>query len=160
MAKLASPEGHTLRMSAGPGPGSLTERRTVTTDHGHKALCPSWQTSEALCPCCLTRVAGCRGLVTDTVHAGQRWLAVVLCLSPPGSLTPGLPCFFTCSRRRSFMAGSSARSEGTSPSLLTMLTLAPWFRKYLCRRDQSQHYLSLQCVYTHAPETRCRARPV
>lgn len=49
--------------------------------------------------------------------------------------TPGVPCFFTCSRRRSFMAGSSARSEGTSPSLFTTATLAPWPRKYLWARE-------------------------
>lgn len=51
---------------------------------------------------------------------------------------PGSPCFFTCSRRRSFMAGSSARSEGTSPSLFTTATLAPRLRKYLWGRGRGR----------------------
>ena len=76
--------------------------------------------------------------------------------TPSPALRPlGSPCFFTCSRRRSFMAGSSARSEGTSPSLLTMPTLAPWLMKYLCRQDQNQH--RLQCEASSTPVPRLRA---
>lgn len=46
-----------------------------------------------------------------------------------------LPCFLTCSSSRSFMAASSAMSDGTSPSLFTAATLAPWLIRYLQERD-------------------------
>lgn len=39
------------------------------------------------------------------------------------------------------MAGSSARSEGTSPSQFTMATLAPWLRKYLWGQHQGLQHL-------------------
>jgi hypothetical protein len=47
------------------------------------------------------------------------------------------------------MAGSSARSEGTSPSLFTIPTLAPWLIKYLHGKNQyylCQFDITLYCV--------------
>lgn len=58
------------------------------------------------------------------------------------------------------MAGSSARSEGTSPSLLTMPTLAPWLMKYLCRQDQNQNQpLQSETSGTPVPGAPRRAWP-
>lgn len=55
------------------------------------------------------------------------------------------------------MAGSSARSEGTSPSQFTMATLAPWLRKYLWAQHQGLQHLCQAgtCVDAHT----CGSRP-